>query len=39
MKLYGGEVLPWGAACLVLLAWAAAFLLAAAIVDRRRDVA
>jgi ABC-2 type transport system permease protein len=35
----GGDVLPWGAATLVLLAWTAAFLLAAALVDRRRDIA
>jgi ABC-2 type transport system permease protein len=35
----GGLVLPWGAACLVLLAWSAAFLLAAALVDHRRDIA
>jgi hypothetical protein len=35
----GGDVLPWGAACLVLLAWTAAFLLAAALVDHRRDIA
>jgi hypothetical protein len=34
----GGDILPWGAAVLVLLAWAAAFLLAAAIVDSRRDI-
>jgi hypothetical protein len=35
----GGDVLPWGAAFLVMLAWAAVFLLAAALVDGRRDVA
>jgi ABC-2 type transport system permease protein len=35
----GGDVLSWGAACLVLLAWTAAFLIAAALVDRRRDIA
>jgi ABC-2 type transport system permease protein len=35
----GDEVLPWGAAFLVLLAWTAVFLLAAALVDGRRDVA
>jgi ABC-2 type transport system permease protein len=35
----GGEVLPWGAAFLVMLAWTAMFLLAAALVDGRRDVA
>jgi ABC-2 type transport system permease protein len=34
----GGDVLPWGAACLVLLAWSAAFLIAAALVDHRRDI-
>jgi len=34
----GGDVLPWGAASLVLLAWTAAFLLAAALVDHRRDI-
>ena len=32
-------MLPWGGAFLVLLAWTAVFLLAAALVDRRRDVA
>ena len=35
----GGDVLPWAAAALVMLAWTAAFLLAAALVDQRRDVA
>jgi hypothetical protein len=35
----GGDVLPWGAAFLVMLAWTAAFLLSAALVDRRRDIA
>jgi ABC-2 type transport system permease protein len=35
----GGDLLPWGAASLVLLAWTAAFLLAAALVDHRRDIA
>ena len=35
----GGDVLPWGAAFLVMVAWTAAFLLAAALVDQRRDVA
>jgi ABC-2 type transport system permease protein len=35
----GGDVLPWGAAFLVMLAWAALFLIAAALVDGRRDVA
>jgi ABC-2 type transport system permease protein len=34
----GGDVLSWGAASLVLLAWTAAFLLAAALVDHRRDI-
>ena len=34
----GGDVLPWGAACLVLLAWTALFLIAAAVVDARRDI-
>jgi ABC-2 type transport system permease protein len=34
----GGDVLPWGAACLVLLAWTAVFLIAAAVVDARRDI-
>jgi ABC-2 type transport system permease protein len=35
----GGDVLPWGGAFLVLLAWTALFLLAATLVDSRRDVA
>jgi hypothetical protein len=35
----GGDVLPWVAAFLVMLAWTAVFLLAAALVDGRRDVA
>jgi ABC-2 type transport system permease protein len=35
----GGDVLPWAAAALVMLAWTAAFVLAAAAVDHRRDVA
>jgi hypothetical protein len=35
----GGDQLPWGGASLVLLGWTAAFVLAAALVDRRRDVA
>ena len=35
----GGDVLPWAAAFLVMLAWTAAFVLAAALVDRRRDIA
>jgi ABC-2 type transport system permease protein len=34
----GGDVLPWGAATLVLLAWTAVFLIAAALVDSRRDI-
>ena len=34
----GGDVLPWGAAVLVLLAWTAAFVIAAAVVDSRRDI-
>jgi len=34
----GGEVLPWGAAFAVLVAWAAALLIAAALVDSRRDI-
>jgi len=34
----GGDVLPWGAAVAVLLAWTAAFLIAAALVDSRRDI-
>ena len=32
-------MLPWGAAFLVMLAWTAVFLLAASLVDGRRDVA
>ena len=35
----GGDVLPWAAALLVMIAWTAVFLLAAALVDQRRDVA
>lgn len=35
----GSELLPWGTAGVVLLAWTAAFVLAAALVDRRRDIA
>jgi hypothetical protein len=35
----GGDLLPWAAALGVLLAWTATFVLAAALVDRRRDVA
>ena len=34
----GGDLLPWGAAFAVLLAWTALFLIAAAVVDRRRDI-
>jgi hypothetical protein len=34
----GGERLPWGAAFLVMLAWTATFVIAAALVDRRRDI-
>jgi ABC-2 type transport system permease protein len=34
----GGDALPWGAATLVLLAWTAAFLISAALVDSRRDI-
>lgn len=34
----GGDLLPWGAAFAVMLAWTAAFLVAGALVDRRRDV-
>ena len=34
----GGDVLPWGAAVLVLVAWTAAFVIAAAVVDSRRDI-
>jgi ABC-2 type transport system permease protein len=35
----GGQLLPWAAALLVLLAWTATFVLAAALTDRRRDIA
>jgi ABC-2 type transport system permease protein len=35
----GGDVLPWAGALVVLLAWTAIFVLAAAAVDRRRDIA
>jgi ABC-2 type transport system permease protein len=35
----GGDVLTWGAALLVLVGWTAAFLIAGALVDRRRDIA
>ena len=34
----GGDLLPWGAAFAVMVAWTAAFLVAGALVDRRRDV-
>lgn len=34
----GGDVLPWASAFLVLIAWTALFLVAAAVVDRRRDI-
>ena len=34
-----GTVLDWGPACLVLIGWTALFAVAAALVDRRRDVA
>jgi ABC-2 type transport system permease protein len=34
----GGDVLPWGAAVLVLLGWTAAFVIVAALVDSRRDI-
>jgi ABC-2 type transport system permease protein len=34
----GGDVLPWGAAFAVLVAWTAALLIAAALVDSRRDI-
>jgi hypothetical protein len=33
-----GNLLPWGGAFAVLLAWTAIFLIAAAVVDRRRDI-
>lgn len=35
----GGDLLPFGAALLVLIAWTVAFVLAGALVDRRRDIA
>lgn len=35
----GGDILPWVDAGLVLLAWTTFFILAAALVDRRRDIA
>ena len=34
----GGDVLSWGSAFAVLFAWTAVFVLAAALVDRRRDI-
>ena len=35
----GGDILPWFDALLVLLAWTTFFILAAALVDRQRDIA
>jgi ABC-2 type transport system permease protein len=35
----GGDVLPWLGAFAVLIAWTALFVVAAAVVDRRRDIA
>ena len=35
----GGDVLPWRRRAAVMIAWTAVFLLAAALVDQRRDVA
>ena len=35
----GGDVLPFASALLVMIAWTAAFLIAAALVDHRRDIA
>jgi ABC-2 type transport system permease protein len=35
----GGDVLSWGAAFAVLLAWTVAFVVVGALVDRRRDIA
>jgi hypothetical protein len=35
----GGDVLPFASALLVMIAWTAAFLVAAALVDHRRDIA
>jgi ABC-2 type transport system permease protein len=35
----GGDILPWGAASAVLLAWTVAFVVVGALVDRRRDIA
>ncbi len=34
-----GDLLPWGAASAVLLAWAVAFVVVGALIDRRRDIA
>lgn len=34
----GGDVLPWGSSFLVLLAWTVVFVVAGALVDRRRDI-
>jgi ABC-2 type transport system permease protein len=34
----GGDVLPWGAALAVMIAWTALFVVAAALVDHRRDI-
>jgi hypothetical protein len=34
----GGQTLPWAAAVAVLIVWTAAFVLAALLVDRRRDI-
>jgi ABC-2 type transport system permease protein len=34
----GGDVLPWASAFAVLAAWTALFVVAAAVVDRRRDI-
>jgi ABC-2 type transport system permease protein len=35
----GGDVLPWFGAFVVLVAWTAVFVVAGAVVDRRRDIA
>lgn len=34
-----GDLLPWAAAVAVMIVWTAVFVLAAAVVDRRRDIA
>ena len=34
----GGDLLPWGGAVAILIAWAVLLLLAAALVDQRRDI-